>query len=345
MSSYYLDLKYLKLLSSRLPNFRQKKDEVFAFSHDCEDFSKSRVQRRGNFFKFNDKLMFHCYHCSSSSSFYSFLQYTDPGLFSQYRMELFKESSGHKAEKISHLFPKTETPVTEIIKPKQENSVLDKSIIMLPDLPKSSPVWGYIKSRCIPEEYYDKIGVVADFYKFAEKYDSVFGGLNKTHPRLVFPFYDVDGSVICYSCRSFGKENPKYITLMVDKSRPKLYGLWKIDTARDIYVVEGQIDSMFIDNCIAINGSDYDQEFLIKHKDKIIVIPDSDWKRNKHIFKSLQNVIDKGFRVSLLPESLPYKDINDCVIHGVKPEKLMGIVKSNITSGVKARVETTMRRK
>lgn len=342
MSSYYLDLKYLKLLSSRLPNFRQKKDDVFAFSHDCEDFGKSRVQRRGNFFKFDNKLMFHCYHCSVSSPFGPFLRNTDPNLFSQYRMELFKDNVGNKSKstKESFLFPKTKEEKEEKLESK-----LDKSIIMLPSLPENNPVLDYVKKRKIPQCYYDKIGVVADFYEFASKYDSVFSGLNKTHPRLVFPFYDSDGSIICYSCRSFGDEKPKYITLMVDKSRPKLYGLWKVDTTRDIYVVEGQIDSMFIDNCIAINGSDYDQKFLIEHKDKIIVIPDSDWKRNKHIFKSLENVIDKGFRVSLLPDSLPYKDINDCVIHGIKPEKLMEIIKSNITSGIKAKVEIMMRRK
>ena len=92
--SYYLDLKYTKLLGGRLLNFKQKRGNVFAFSHSCEDSSKDRVQARGNFYQMDDGMMFHCYHCSSSSSFGNFLRQEDPSLYQEYRMEKFKESKG-----------------------------------------------------------------------------------------------------------------------------------------------------------------------------------------------------------------------------------------------------------
>ena len=37
---------------------------------------------------------------------------------------------------------------------------------------------------------------------------------------------------------------------------PKLYGLDKVNLTEKIYVVEGPIDSMFIDNSIAMAGAD-----------------------------------------------------------------------------------------
>lgn len=342
MSTYYVDLKYVKLLGGRLLNFKQKKDAVFAFSHSCEDHQSSRkIQARGNFFKRDDQLMFHCYHCGASNSFQNFLKGEDPTLFQEYRMETFKENKGGFSK------PLFSSPKPVVIKKEEQiKNKIDPEVIMLPDLPLTGGVMKYITSRKIPEEYWDRIGIVKDFNGFASKYDDIFKGLNKTHPRLVFPFYDQDESIICYSCRSFGKEQPKYITLMVDKSRPKIYGLWKVNTEKHILAVEGQIDSLFLDNAIAVNGSDYDLPFLAEHKSKIIIIPDSDWKRNRQIFKSLEKIIDKGYKVSLLPESVPWKDINDCAVMGrFTKDKIMDLVMSNITDGLKAKIEINYRKK
>ena len=223
---YYIDLKYTKLLGGRLPNFKQKRGNVFAFSHTCEDFSRSKVQARGNIYQVDDGMMFHCYHCSVSSSFSNFLRNEDPSLFQEYRMEKFKESKGGLSAS-KPLF-------TSLIEKKQEPKYteLDSELIPLTSLPESSSVIQYVQSRQIPKEYWTKIGVAKNFYKFAAKYDEVFEKLNSPHPRLVFPFFDSDGSIICYSGRSFGDEQPKYVTVMVDKSRPKIYGLWKLDMLR-----------------------------------------------------------------------------------------------------------------
>lgn len=285
-------------------------------------------------------MMFHCYHCSVSSSFANFLRSEDPNLHTEYRMEVFKETSGGSNKPI---FTSKPTPPKEVAK---SINKIDPDIIMLDKLPRNSSVIDYVNSRCIPESAWGQLGVVADFYKFGSKYDSIFDGLNKPQPRLVFPFLDTDGSVICYSGRAFGKEQPKYVTVMVDKNRPKIYGLWKLDLNKDIYAVEGQIDSLFLDNSIAVNGADFTLPFLTKHKDKIIIVPDSDWKRNKQVYKMLENVIELGFRVSLFPDSVPWKDVNDCIVKGgLKQSKIMKIVRDNIYSGLAAKMEIGFRKK
>lgn len=336
--SYYIDLKYTKLLGGRLPNFKQKRGNVFAFSHSCEDFGRSRVQTRGNFYQMDDQMMFHCYHCSASSSFGKFLKQEDPNLYQEYRMETFKETKGGT---------QTNKPLfTALIKPEPKHVDLDQDLIPITKLPETSSVIQYVMSRKIPKESWPDISIAKNFYKFAAKYDEVFEKLNSPHPRLVFPFFDSDGSIICYSGRSFGKEQPKYVTVMVDKSRPKIYGLWKLDMNRDILAVEGQIDSLFLDNCIAVNGGDFSLPFLEQNKSKIIVIPDSDWKRNKQVYGSLEKIIDEGFRVSLMPESIPWKDINDCIVKGnLSKQKVMEIIMQNVTSGLKAKLEISHRKK
>jgi hypothetical protein len=145
--SYYIDLKYSKLLGGRLPNFKQKRGNVYAFSHSCEDFSKSRVQARGNFYQMDDGMMFHCYHCSASSSFGNFLKQEDPNLFQEYRMEKFKDSKGG--------FTTPKPLFTSIVKkPEPKHIDLDKDLIPLTKLQESSSVIQYVTSRRIPREFW-----------------------------------------------------------------------------------------------------------------------------------------------------------------------------------------------
>ena len=54
----------------------------------------------------------------------------------------------------------------------------------------------------------------------------------------------------------FGKEQPKYLTIKLDENKQKVYGLDKVNFQKPIYITEGPIDSLFIDNCLAAGGAD-----------------------------------------------------------------------------------------
>ena len=54
------------------------------------------------------------------------------------------------------------------------------------------------------------------------------------------------------------KAKIRYITIMLDESKPKVYGLDRIDPLQPVYVTEGPFDSHFIANAIAMCGSDVD---------------------------------------------------------------------------------------
>ena len=45
---------------------------------------------------------------------------------------------------------------------------------------------------------------------------------------------------------------------MLDEDAPKLYGLENINTQKPIYILEGPFDSLFVENSVAMCGSDVD---------------------------------------------------------------------------------------
>lgn len=333
----FIDLKYVRLLQSKLPNFRQVKANNFVFSHDCEDLPRGKIKRRGSIFPFNGIMMMHCYHCSVSMKFSTFLSNEDPNLYREYRMEIFKET-----QTISSFKP------AEIFKPKVEEikQTYETELIPISTLKDTHPVIQYVTKRRIPIEHWSKIFLVKDFNQFASKFDKVFEKLKHKHPRLVFPFYDKDGSIICYNCRAFGNEQPKYVKLTVDPNKEKIYGLWRVDESRPIFVTEGQIDSLFVDNCVAAGSADYSAKWFSDRKDAVIIVPDSDYKRNPQVYKLLENAIDSGFKISLMPESIPWKDINDCVMKGnMTIDKINSLLRNNVTCGLKAKMELISRKK
>lgn len=353
MHHLYIDLKYARLLGSRLKNFKQTRANSFAFSHTCEDFNRSKVKTRGQIYVIKNSLNFHCYHCGMSARFSTFLRQEDPTLYDEYRMEIFKSSkagddkvSDRASDSIVIRDPIPTQPISQVSLVESKSSALDKDIILLNTLPPGHPVLKYVESRRLPIEFYDKIGYVAKFQQFASKYDDKFKKSIGSHPRLVFPYYDSDGSIICYSCRSFGKEQPKYIKLAVDNTKEKLYGLWRIDKSKPIYVVEGQIDSLFIDNCIAVGSANYSSEFIIKNKDNIIVVPDSDYKRNPQVCQSIEKIINLGYKIALFPDSIQWKDINDMVVKGgMSKDEIKSLIDSNIMCGMQAKLELSFRKK
>ena len=89
---------------------------------------------------------------------------------------------------------------------------------------------------------------------FPEKFQNI----NIDYPRLVIPFFDKSGKMFAYQGRAFGNEQPRYITLKLEDNKEKIYGLERIDFEDHVYVVEGPLDSLFLDNCLAVAGADLD---------------------------------------------------------------------------------------
>jgi len=156
--------------------------------------------------------------------------------------------------------------------------------------------------------------------------------LDGDHPRLLIPFRDEQGEVFAYQGRAFGKETPKYITIKLEE-RDKIFGLDRVDKSKHVYVVEGPLDSLFLDNCIAIAGADVpsmDCDFT--------VIFDNE-PRNKELLKQIDKEIKKGHSVVLWPDQMNWKDINDMIIHGYTKSQIQEVITDNTFCGAAAQLK------
>ena len=152
------------------------------------------------------------------------------------------------------------------------------------------------------------------------------------HPRMVIPFRTKDGNIFAFQGRAFGKEPQKYITIILDKEHPKIFGYDRVDTSRTFYVVEGPIDSLFIENCVAVAQSDLR---LPQYKDKAVLVPDNE-PRNRQVCKQIEQCIQDGYSVVLWPQGTEEKDINDMILSGKTSREIQDIIHSNTHKGLQA---------
>ena len=169
-----------------------------------------------------------------------------------------------------------------------------------------------------------------------------FPSVEGDHPRLVIPFFDEDNKFFCFLGRAFGNEKPKYITLKLDPDKNKIYGLNRVDKSKHILVVEGPIDSLFLDNCIAVAGSTNFAKDIPKENTTIVF---DNERRNREILIQVKQIIDKGYNVVLWPDDVKEKDINDMILSGKTKDQIQTIIKNNTYQGNMAKMKFATWRK
>ena len=271
-----VDSKYIGLVSSRLQKFKRVKDNLYNFRCPiCGDSQKNKNKTRGYIYQVKNNTNFKCHNCGASMSFNNFVKTVDPTLHKQYTLEKFKE--GHTGRNFV-----VEAPKLEFAKP-----VFKKSI----NLPKASTdprAKEYLENRKIdPDKFYfaDK------FMEWTNTQKRTFDTITRDESRIVIPMYDRDKNLIGFQGRALGKSLTKYITVMLDEEAPKIYGLDTIDKKLPVYVVEGPFDSTFINNSVALCGSDGDLGYF-KGSDTILVYDNE--PRNREIVNRIGKCIDRG---------------------------------------------------
>jgi hypothetical protein len=122
---------------------------------------------------------------------------------------------------------------------------------------------------------------------------------------------------------------------MLEENVPKIYGYDSIDKNLPVYVVEGPFDSTFINNSVALCGSDGDVGCL--EGSDIIFVYDNE-PRNQEIVRRIGYTIDRGSKVVIWPTNILEKDINDMVLSGID---VQSVLKLNTYSGLEAKLKFT----
>ena len=323
-----VDDKYISLISSRLGKFARKKSGLYNFRCPyCGDSQKYKNKARGYLYAVKNDYNFKCHNCGVTRTFTNFLKDQDPLIHDQYVMERYKSGLTGK---------KSNTPVPNF---KFEKPVFaeKKTSIDLPkivELNKEHPARIYLEqNRKLPTKLLEDLYYCQNFKEWTNSQKKTFADIEKDEPRIIIPLR-YNGTVIGYQGRSLlPKAKIKYITIMLEETAPKIYGLDVINKGETIYVTEGPFDSTFIRNSIALCGADGD---LGKWG-----ISDPVWiydnePRNKEIVSRIARTIDRGERVVIWPSSINEKDINDMILSGLDPQS---VVESNTYSGLEAKLK------
>ena len=312
----YIDQKYINLCTSRVEKFKKVRDNLWNFRCPiCGDSKKRKNKARGFVYRKKASFFYKCHNCGVGLTFNNFLKHIDHGLYTEYRVEKYKEGETQGNTPIPDKSPfKFEAPKFD----KSMNKHLD-NLSKFSDLEEGHPALSYVQNRKIPKEHWDKLYLVDKFYEWSNSiFPEKFKSINIDYPRLVIPFFDKSGEIFAYQGRAFGKEEPRYITLKIVSEKEKIYGLERINYDSHVYVVEGPLDSLFIDNCIAVAGADLN--LLELNPNSTTVIYDNE-PRNKHTVERMFKSVDKNYHVVVWPQELKQKDINDMYLSGIEDVK------------------------
>ena len=312
-----VDSKYIGLVSSRLQKFKRDKSDLYNFRCPiCGDSKKTKSKTRGYLYAIKTNVNFKCHNCGASMSLSNFLKKIDPVVHKQYAFEKFKD--GHTGRNFVVEEPKFEFKAP-VFKPK----------LNLPKATDNSIAKKYLEKRKLnPSEYY----YTGTFKKWVNTLVSKFDDVTYDEPRIVIPLI-YKNNLIGIQGRSLGPNSVKYITIMLEEDAPKIYGLDKVNKEKSIYIIEGPFDSSFVENSVAMCGSDLDVRSF-GWSDYIWVFDNE--PRNREIVNRISKTIDRGDKVVVWPSNIVEKDINDMVMSG---QDVMSVLESNTYFGLEAKLK------
>lgn len=335
--SVLIDKQYVNFLSGRLERFKWIRPNVALCK--CPQCGDGRKGTRTRFY-FYENVKYgstgynvECKNCGFAMSFHSFLKDWDPGLFREYRLEKFRDKFGREPRQ---MFQEAPTETSCVIDPSLETVEL-VGAVKLTELPDDNPCVKYVKSRLIPDKYLDYLMYTENFRAMTASFkDAEYAQKMPEDARLVIPFYNEFGELLCYQGRSLKPDDKiRYITVKKHDAVSKVFGMDRIDRSREVRVCEGPIDSMFVDNCLASADAD-----LTKVEGDVYIY-DAQY-RNKDVCRHIDKAIASGVKLVLFPKEFEWKDINEAVKDGgLTLEDIERVIKQNTYQGLKAKLVFT----
>ena len=322
----YLDTKYINLASASLQKYKKVKNGLWTFRCPyCGDSKKNKNKTRGYLFQVKGDHVFKCHNCGITRSFSNFLKDHVPHVYDEYVMERYKEGT------IGKNVPKPD--LTQFVsKPTFAKKTVN--LETLSSLNNFHVAKKYILDRGIPENKLNRLYYCPNFKEWSNTQKQTFPDTTNDEARIIIPLNDTDGNLIGFQGRSLSPNaKMRYITVMLDENAPKLYGLDHINKNETIYIVEGPLDSFFLENSVAMCGSDVDIRSF-GWSDYIWVYDNE--PRSRQITDKISKSIDAGDKVVIWPSAIKQKDLNDMVVSGIN---VKSVIQSNVYQGLKGKLQ------
>ena len=335
--SLSIESKYIRLISSRLRNFKQKKDYLWNFSCPiCGDSKKNLSKARGYVFQKCTNLFFNCHNCGVGTNLGNLIKQVDPSLHKEYVLERYK--SGESG------FSNFKSPSLDIPAPRFDKVAKEKHFEhaeWVSKLPSGHFCLVYCTNRRFLSIMVDTLLFTPNYKKFCDALVPNHGKEITADARLVIPFYDKYNTLIGVSGRALENSDYKlrYVTLRTNESQDKLiYGMDKVNTNELVKIVEGPLDSMFLTNCVGSGDSALIQTAkLIDAENKVLIFDNE--PRNKEIVKLMEDAIKLSYDIVIWPDTIEQKDINEMVMSGISPDEIERIISSNTFTGLRAQMK------
>jgi transcription elongation factor Elf1 len=329
--SVFIDRSFLLQVSPKLQRFAKKKDDLYNFRCPlCGDSQKNKAKSRGYIYRKKNDYFYMCHNCGVSTTFYNFLKQVDPNLVQEYQLERYKNG-----ETGNNNYPKPEFEDAKTPAPKFKKAL---ELPTIDSLPEAHFAKNYVQQRRIPETFSSQLYYAEDFKQFVESLGIEKDGLHKDDKRLVIPFYDKEKNLIAVQGRALGESKLRYITLKLHDDNQKVFGMDRINEEEMIYVVEGPIDSMFLDNAVATADSNLESISNTYDKTKVVLVFDNE-PRNKEIVMKIDKAIENHYNVVIWPEMIESKDVNDMVLDGFSPDEIQDIISKHTFVNLRAKAE------
>ena len=330
------DLSFVQRITHRFNKYQRKSDYLFNVRCPlCGDSHKNKAKMRGYIYRRGNGLFYLCHNCGESMSLGNFIKRLDGTIHKEYVLEKYKSGEYNNPNIRKALF---DVPVTRF--GKVERKIFDNAE-RCDKLPAQHFCLAYLKNRKIPSEHYKNLYFTANYKKFC---DEVYPNHGKEKlsddARLVIPFYDAYDALIGVSGRALVTADYKlrYVTIKTNSSENKLiYGLDRIDTSQPIKIVEGPIDSLFLDNCVGSGDSSLSITAKQLNAEKTILIYDNE-PRNKEIVNLMGDAIKQGHNIVVWPDTVDGKDINEMVMNGISSDEIEDIISNNTFKGIEAQI-------
>jgi hypothetical protein len=288
----------IRNILSTLDNVTETTDYYNFRCSICGDSKKSKYKKRAYILMDKTPFMYYCHNCFYKKPVYMWMKEFYPAHYKDYISEMLRLNDNKQEVKpivFKQLKPKSdEQNNTKFFIPilKGSNNLFEKAI-------------KFCKSRNISEDIWSKWYVAVD-------------GMYKN--RLIIPFVDNKGKVYYYQGRRLDdRMEPKYLS-RAGSNHNNIYNYYLVDPNKPVIVLEGSIDSLFVDNSVAVTGVKMNDPKLSIFKQKYFIIDnDSTPETPKKIIELLEqgnyvfcwNKFKKEYK---LPKRDKW-DINDVILY------------------------------
>lgn len=324
-----IDYKYSNLLASRFDKFTVKSTKPYRANMRCcicGDSKKSETKARAWILEKPNNTIYYCHNCNASYSLIGLLKTHFNDLYEDYLSDrLFSNNLKIEVKEKPSKIEKTPYKI---------------KLRKISQLPHNHPAKEYILQRRIPFRQHYRLYYAPKFNKWVNTLIPEKLSTKYDEPRLVIPFFDKENNFFGFTGRSFSPNSSlRYLSIMLDENRSKIFGLDGVDMTKPYYVVEGPIDSMFLSNAVAMAGADLKLDAL-ENIENVIFVFDNE-PRNKEIVQKMEKVIDVGHKIVLLNNSYRKrgKDLNDLILSGMSPDLLEATLSDHIYNGLEAKLK------